>query len=147
MSECPGLRPAWPYLFVRTVWCLGLSSFVSSSSLQLSFLCSCAHRWVPVSFPITCACRGKLSRWVLLLFSSYSFCSVVLCACVKLERLRLSRQVVKLEHVGLTACFRNLVGPPLAGVTAVRSRDRNQSQPLLSVMHDTQSEITLNGIM
>ena len=89
VSECPGLRPAWPYLFARTARCLGLSSFVSSSSLQLSFLCSCGHRWVPVSFPITCACRDKLSRWVLLLFSSYSSCSVVLRACVKLERLRL----------------------------------------------------------
>ena len=61
------------------------------------FLCSCAHRWVPVSFPITCACRGKLSRWVLLLFSSYSLCPVVLRACVKLERLCLSRQAVKLR--------------------------------------------------
>ena len=76
MSKCPGVRPAWPYLFARTAWCLGLSSFRLSSSLQLSLLCSCAHRWVPVSFPITCACRGKLSRClVLLLFSSYSFCS------------------------------------------------------------------------
>ena len=35
MSECPGLRPAWPHLCVRTAWCL--SFFVSSSSPQLSF--------------------------------------------------------------------------------------------------------------
>ena len=76
MSECLGSRPAWPYLFARTAWCLGLSSssFVFRLSL-LSLLCSCAHRWVPVSFPFTCACWG-IARWVLLLlllFFSYSF--------------------------------------------------------------------------
>ena len=26
LSECLGSRPAWPYLFARTAWCLGLSS-------------------------------------------------------------------------------------------------------------------------
>ena len=52
---------------------LGSFVFVFRLSL-LSLLCSCAHRWVPVSFPFTCACWG-IARWVLLLllFSSYSF--------------------------------------------------------------------------
>ena len=98
VSECLGSRPAWPYLHApRGAWVFRLSSFVSSSSLRLSFLCSCAHRWVPVSFPITCTCRGKLSRcWVLLLFYSYSLCS---CSVVVVlwKRLRLSRQAVKLR--------------------------------------------------
>ena len=76
VSECLGSRPAWPYLLARTAWCLGLSSlsFVFRLSL-LSLFYSCAYRWVPVSFPFTCACWG-IARWVLLLlllFSSYSF--------------------------------------------------------------------------
>ena len=54
-----------------------LGSFVFRLSLVflLFLLCSCAHRWVPVSFPFICACWG-IARWVLLLlllFSSYSF--------------------------------------------------------------------------
>ena len=39
MSECPGLMPAWPYLFARTAWCLGLSSFFFFSVCSL-FLCA-----------------------------------------------------------------------------------------------------------
>ena len=53
---------------------LGSFVFVFRLSL-LSLLYSCAHRWVPVSFPFTCACWG-IARWVLLLlllFSGYSF--------------------------------------------------------------------------
>ena len=98
MSECPGSSPGWPYLCVRTAWCLRVSSFFCLSSLSLP--CSCAHRSVPVSFPFACACRG-IARWVpLLLFSSYS------------------RQAVKFGH--MWHCLRvltNLVGSPLAVVT------------------------------
>ena len=54
VSECPGSRPGWPYLCVCTAWCLRLSSFFCLSSLSL--LCSCAHRWMPVSFPFARAC-------------------------------------------------------------------------------------------
>ena len=80
------------------------ASFVFRRS-PLSLLCSCAHRWVPVSFPFTCACRG-IARWVLLLlFSSYSYSASFVFVCVKLKRLRLSRQAVKFGHVALFECF------------------------------------------
>ena len=39
MSECLGSRPAWPYLFARTAWCLGLSS----SSFVFLFCLSSVH--------------------------------------------------------------------------------------------------------
>ena len=39
MSERLGSRPAWPYLFARTAWCLGLSSS-SFSSVSPLFLCA-----------------------------------------------------------------------------------------------------------
>ena len=83
-----------------------LASFVFRlSSLSLSLLCSCAHRWVPVSFPFICACQG-IARWVLLLlFSSYSYSASFVFVRVKLKRLRLSRQAVKFGHVALFESF------------------------------------------
>ena len=99
MSECLGSRPAWPYLFARTAWCLGLSSFVFrlfifSSAVFSLFLCALLGACL---LPHHLRFRGKLSRcWVLLLFSSYSFCS---CSVVFVlwKILRLSRQAVKLR--------------------------------------------------
>ena len=79
-------KSVWQNVLCQSVWVWGWAGriyvnaprgacvFRLSNSL-LSLLYSCAHRWVPVSFPFTCACWG-IARWVLLLlllFSSYSF--------------------------------------------------------------------------
>ena len=40
VSEYPGSRPGWPYLCVRTAWCLHLSSFIFSPAVSSLLLCA-----------------------------------------------------------------------------------------------------------
>ena len=75
-------RPGRIYLHVHRVVLASLSCVFRLSSFfslpTLSLLCSCAHRWVPVSFPFTCACWGICtlgsSSTSLLCYSFRFFC-------------------------------------------------------------------------
>ena len=106
LLECPGLRSAWPYLFARTAWCLGLSFF------RLSSLLLCAPLGASGLLPLPAFVLVEALHVWFFFFSSLVIHILFCClrACVKLERLHLSRQVVKLEHVRLSDCFSNEPG-------------------------------------
>ena len=87
-----------------------LGSFRLSSSFSVSSLLLCAPLGASglLSLPAFVLVEA-LHVWFFFFFFSSLVIHIVFCclrACVKLERLRLSRKVVKLEHVRLTDCFK-----------------------------------------
>ena len=102
MSDCPGFRPGWPYLFARTAWCLGVLSF-----LFLLCLFSVVVHTAGCLSPSPSLVLAEALHVGFFFFSSLVIHILFCClrACVKLERLRLSRQAVKLENVRLSDCF------------------------------------------
>ena len=97
MSQCPGSRPGWPYLCVRTAWCLRRSSFfcLFSALVRTAGCLSLSPSFV----------LAKALHVGFFFFSSYSYSAFFVFVRVKLERLRLSRQAVKFGHMALFECF------------------------------------------
>ena len=114
MSECPGSRPDWPYLCVRTAWCLSLSSFVFLLCLFSALVRTAGCLSLSPSFVLAKALHvgffffSFLVVHILLLLSS-CVSSWKDCAC----RGKLSSS----DRWHCLSVLMNLVGPPLAVVT------------------------------
>ena len=100
LSECLGSRPAWPYLFARTAWCLGLFVFrLSSLHLLSGCLFSVLVRTAGCLSPSPSLALVEASCHVVgFFFSSLGIdCALALLSLCFWKRLRLSRQAVKLR--------------------------------------------------